>query len=99
MEKYRKANAEKKREYDKQYHKKPKECEKCGFEVFNLNRHHKTNKCKYWELMISRIDMTDPELIGFGELDFRPIPLYKDNNKTIEYKQKYFSSDPYGKPS
>ena len=76
-------------------------CEKCGLEVckVNLNRHQKTNSCKQWELLQSRVDIHDPDIIRFDyNLNNDPIPVYKDYNKTIEYKEKYLGYDRNKKP-
>ena len=44
--------------------------------------------------MISRININDPEIIGFEHtMNGDPIPLYKDINKTIEYEKTYFGFD------
>ena len=71
-------------------------CSKCGFEVVKqlISRHHKTDKCKQWELMISRIDTLDPELIEYGyTFNGEPFPVYKDYSKTIEYREQYLGYD------
>ena len=71
-------------------------CSKCGFQVCKqvISRHHKTDKCKQWELMFSRIDTLDPELIKYGyTFNGEPFPVYKDYNKTIEYREQYLGYD------
>ena len=76
-------------------------CEKCGIELNKsaLSRHKKTNSCKQWELLQSRVDIHDPDIIKF-EYNWSndPIPVYKDYNKTIEYKEKYLGYDRNKKP-
>ena len=76
-------------------------CEKCGIELNKsaLSRHKKTNSCKQWELLQSRVDIHDPDIIRFDyNLNNDPIPVYKDYNKTIEYKEKYLGYDRNKKP-
>lgn len=76
-------------------------CDRCGVDVSRLNmrRHQKTNICKQWQLVISRIDITDPEIIEFHfTMNDEPIPIYKDFNRTIEYKTQYLGYDPSAKP-
>ena len=71
-------------------------CSKCGFQVVKqlISRHHKTDKCKQWELMLSRIDTFDPEIIEYGcTFSGEPIPVYKDYNRTIEYREQYLGYD------
>ena len=71
-------------------------CSNCGFQVCKqvISRHHKTDKCKQWELMFSRIDTLDPELIEYGyTFNGEPFPVYKDYNKTIEYREQYLGYD------
>ena len=60
---------------------------------------HKTNSCKQWEFLQSRVDIHDPDIIRFDyNLNNDPIPVYKDYNKTIEYKEKYLGYDRNKKP-
>ena len=76
-------------------------CDKCGFDISRLNmkRHQKTNICKQWQLIISRIDINDPDIIDFQfTMNDEPIPIYKDNMRTTEYKVKYLGYDPNAKP-
>ena len=76
-------------------------CDKCGFDISRLNmkRHQRTNICNQWQLIISRIDITDPDIIEFNyTMNDEPIPIYKDHNRTIEYKTKYLGYDPNAKP-
>ena len=67
-------------------------CEKCGLEVkqYRIIKHQSTNRCHQWELIRSRIDINDPEIIKF-EYNMRDevVPYYKGENQTIEYKKKY----------
>ena len=55
-----------------------------------IQKHLTTNKCKQWELLKSRIDINDHELLNidmscYDEL----IPYYKDQTKTDEYIKHY----------
>ena len=71
-------------------------CEKCGLEVSKnvFARHQKSRSCKQWELLQSRIDISDPHIVRFdNNLNGDPIPVYKDYEKTIEYKEKYLGYD------
>jgi len=76
------------------------ECETCGFEIKSMSytKHKKTNRCKQWGLLISRIDIDDPEITTF-HFTFKdePIPIYKDYKRTIEYQQQYLGFDPNAK--
>ena len=73
-----------------------KTCDKCGLEVSpnNLGKHKKTKSCEQWRLIQTRIDIHDPEIIRFTcNANDDPIPVYKDYEKTIEYKEKYLGYD------
>ena len=67
-------------------------CDKCRADItsYHMKRHQKTNKCKQWELLISRIDINDPDIIEFHYTwNDEPIPIYNDINKTNDYKNTY----------
>ena len=75
-------------------------CDKClkSTIAIHLKRHQKTNICKQWELLISRIDINDPDIEDFHYTwNNEPIPIYKDKKRTIEYKQQYLGFDPNAK--
>jgi len=67
-------------------------CDKCRADItsYQMKRHQKTNSCKQWELLISRIDINDPDIKEFHYTwKDEPIPIYNDINKTNDYKNTY----------
>ena len=67
-------------------------CDKCRADItsYQMKRHQKTNICKQWELLISRIDINDPDIKEFHyTMNDEPIPIYNDINKTNDYKNTY----------
>ena len=71
-------------------------CDKCGLEVSKnvFARHQKSMSCKQWELLQSRVDISDPDIVRFdNNLNGDPIPVYNNYEKAIEYKDKYLGYD------
>ena len=67
-------------------------CSKCGYEIKanGIYQHQKTIICNQWVLLKSRIDIADPEIKFISMSMYNElIPVYKDKNKTDEYKNTY----------
>ena len=67
-------------------------CDKCGHDLkeMSMRKHLKTNICNQWFLLKTRIDLNDPEIKFISmSLYNELVPIYKDMNKTNEYKNTY----------